>query len=68
MSQKKAMKEQYKYNKQIMALQNQYQKEAAERSQEYAKEYWDYTNVENQKKHLKEAGLNPALIYGESGA
>lgn len=68
MSQKKAMEEQYKYNKQIMALQNQYQKEAAEKSQEYAKEYWDYTNVENQKKHLKEAGLNPALIYGQSGA
>ena len=28
---------------------------------------WDYTNYENQKEHLKAAGLNPALLYGSSG-
>ena len=28
---------------------------------------WDYTNYENQIRHLKAAGLNPALIYGMSG-
>ena len=28
---------------------------------------WDYTNYENQKKHLEAAGLNPALLYGSSG-
>ena len=28
---------------------------------------WDYTNYENQKKHLEAAGLNPALLYGMSG-
>ena len=31
------------------------------------KEMWDYTNYENQKKHLEAAGLNPALLYGMSG-
>ena len=67
-SPKKAMEEQLKYNKQIMALQNQYQQQAAEKSQQYAKDYWDYTNAENQVRHLKNTGLNIGLMYGQSGA
>ena len=67
-SPRKAMEEQWKYNKDIMALQNQYQQQAAEKSQQYAKEYWDYTNAENQARHLKNAGLNVGLMYGQSGA
>lgn len=67
-SPQKAMEEQWKYNKKIMALQNEYQKQAAEKSQQYAKDYWDYTNAENQVKHLKNAGLNIGLMYGQSGA
>ena len=64
----RAMKEQWKYNKNIMALQNQYQQAAAAQSQQYAKDYWDYTNAENQARHLKNAGLNIGLMYGQSGA
>lgn len=67
-SPQKAMKEQEAYNKRIMALQNQYQQQAAAQSQQYAKDYWDYTNAENQVAHLKNAGLNVALMYGQSGA
>jgi hypothetical protein len=67
-SPQKAMEEQWKYNKNIMALQNQYQQQAAEKSQQYAKDYWDYTNTENQVRHLKNAGLNIGLMYGQSGA
>ncbi len=67
-SPRKAMEEQWKYNKNIMALQNQYQQQAAAKSQQYAKEYWDYTNAENQAQHLKNAGLNIGLMYGQSGA
>ena len=67
-SPRKAMEEQWKYNKDIMALQNQYQQQAAEKSQQYAKDYWDYTNTENQVAHLKNAGLNIGLMYGQSGA
>ena len=67
-SSQKTMEEQWKYNKNIMALQNQYQQQAAAKSQQYAKDYWDYTNVENQIKHLKNAGLNIGLMYGQSGA
>lgn len=67
-SPQKAMNEQWKYNKNIMALQNQYQQQAAAQSQQYAKDYWDYTNAENQVRHLKNAGLNIGLMYGQSGA
>lgn len=67
-SPKRAMREQEAYNKRIMALQNQYQQQAAAQSQQYAKDYWDYTNAENQVKHLKNAGLNIGLMYGQSGA
>ena len=64
----KAMREQEAYNKRIMALQYQYQQQAAAQSQQYAKDYWDYTNAENQVAHLKNAGLNIGLMYGQSGA
>lgn len=67
-SPEKAMREQEAYNKRIMALQNQYQQQAAAKSQQYAKDYWDYTNTENQVAHLKNAGLNIGLMYGQGGA
>ena len=28
---------------------------------------WNFTNYENQVKHLKAAGLNPALMYAKGG-
>lgn len=64
----RAMREQEAYNRRIMALQNQYQQQAAAQSQQYAKDYWDYTNAENQVRHLKDSGLNIGLMYGQSGA
>ena len=67
-SPERAMREQEAYNKRIMALQNQYQQQAAAQSQQYAKDYWDYSNAENQVEHLKNAGLNIGLMYGQSGA
>ena len=51
-----------------MGLQAQYNKEQAKYSTELSKEMWDYTNYENQVKHLKTAGLNPALLYGNGGS
>ena len=64
----RAMREQEAYNRRIMALQNQYQQQAAAQSQQYAKDYWDYTNTENQVQHLKNSGLNIGLMYGQNGA
>ena len=31
------------------------------------KNLWDYTNYENQVKHMKNAGLNVGLMYGKGG-
>ena len=51
-----------------MNQQNEWNKEAAAKSQEYAKEMFDYTGYENQVKQMKAAGLNPALMNGGGGA
>lgn len=67
-SPEKTMKKQWEYNQKIMALQNKYNQQAAAQGQQYAKDYWDYTNAENQVNHLKNAGLNIGLMYGQSGA
>lgn len=66
-NQKELQEQAFGYQKELMNIQNKYNKEAAEVSQQHNKDMWDYTNYENQKKHLKEAGLNPALLYGMSG-
>lgn len=58
----------FRNNKKLMGLQAKYNQEAATYSNELQKNLWDYTNAENQKKHLINAGLNPALMYGQSGA
>lgn len=50
-----------------MGLQHAYNKDAAAYTQGLQKEMWDYTNYENQVKHMKAAGLNPALLYGMGG-
>lgn len=59
---------QNKDEKERMELQNQWNKEAAAQSQQYAKEMFDYTGYENQVKQMKAAGLNPALLNGGSGS
>lgn len=59
---------QSKDEKERMEQQNQWNKEAAAKSQEYAKEMFDYTGYENQVKQMKAAGLNPALLNGGSGS
>lgn len=35
--------------------------------QDIQQQNWDYTNFENQRKHLENAGLNAGLLYGMSG-
>lgn len=77
--QKELQQKQMEYGREMYALQskdedrrmeqqNQWNKEAAAKSQEYAKEMFDYTGYENQVKQMKAAGLNPALLNGGSGS
>ena len=54
-------------NEYLMNKQAELNKEQADYSTDLAKNYWDYTNYENSVKHLKEAGLNPALFYAKGG-
>ena len=37
-------------------------------NQNLNKEMWDYTNYENQVKHMENAGLNTGLMYGGAGS
>lgn len=61
-----AQQNQYEIDR--MALQADYNKQAADYSQKLSKDMWDYTNYENQVKHMKDANLNPALMYGSAGS
>lgn len=36
-------------------------------NQKIQQENWDYTNYENQRKHIEAAGLNVGMMYGMSG-
>lgn len=58
---------QNQYELERMALQNDYNRNAANYSQQLAKEMWEYTGYGNQKRQMEEAGLNPALMYGGGG-
>jgi len=49
--------------------QQQYQNQMGLNLQGYnlQKQMWDYTNYGNQMKHMRDAGLNPSLMYGMKG-
>lgn len=79
---RKAERRQYQHEKEMMALQNKYNTQAAAQSMEYAKtmnrinfeqqnQMFDkqaaWHSPEQQKQRLKEAGLNPGLMYGIGG-
>lgn len=59
--------EQWSNQLRLMEIQNRYNEQMAKNNQQRNKDLWDYTNYENQKQHIKNAGLNPALIYGMGG-
>lgn len=65
--QREMMEKQHQYELEKMGIQADYNKEQAKYSSDLQKDMWDYTNYENQVKHLEEAGLNPGLLYGQSG-
>lgn len=79
---RRAEQRQYQHEKEMMALQNKYNTQAAAQSMEYAKtmnrinfeqqnQMFDkqakWHSPEQQKQRLEEAGLNPGLMYGIGG-
>lgn len=67
-SQEQAMQDQWRLEKEKMALQAKYNKEQANYSQQLALDMWNKTNYEEQVKHMQAAGLNPGLLYSKGGA
>lgn len=59
---------QYDQQKRLQGLQIEGNKEMTDYSRESQKKLWDETNTEAQMRHYKDAGVNPALMYGGSGA
>lgn len=66
-SQEQTMQDQWRLEKEKMALQAKYNKEQANYSQQLALDMWNKTNYEEQVKHMQAAGLNPALLYSKGG-
>lgn len=79
---KRAEQRQYQHEKELMGLQYDYNMKAAAQSQKYAKEMnainfeqqnqmfdkqAEWNSAKQQKQRLKEAGLNPSLMYGLGG-
>lgn len=66
--QKELMDRAWEYEKEGMGIQYQYGQMAANEAQKRNLEMWESTNFEQQRKHMEEAGLSAALMYGGSGA
>lgn len=67
-AQREAQEQQFQNEKEMMGLQYQYNEMMAANNQQRAKEMWDYTNLENQVKHARNAGLSIGLMYGGGGS
>ncbi len=60
-------KQQNDDQREMMELQAKLNQQQAQYNQGLAKDMWNYTSFPNQVKKMKDAGLNPALIYGMGG-
>ena len=61
-------KGQHKRQKELMNKQQQNQKELNRQGQELQMQTWKDTNYPAQVAMMKEAGVNPAVLYGQGGA
>jgi transposase len=66
--QRKREERSFAHTKELMELQQQHQKELDEYGQQLQMKTWQETSYPAQVAMLKEAGLNPALLYGNGGS
>lgn len=66
--QERLMEKAWEYEKEGMGMQYQYGQMAANEAQKRNLEMWNSTNFEQQRKHMENADLSAALMYGGSGA
>lgn len=59
--------QQHRRQKELMDIQFGNQQQLNRQGHELQMDMWNKTNYEAQIKHMKKAGLNPALMYGMSG-
>jgi len=59
--------QQFQQQQQLMQQQFQNQQALNLQGQQIQQNNWDYTNYENQVKHMENAGLNVGLMYGMGG-
>lgn len=59
---------QYHRQKKLMGFQKDHQKDLNVQGKQLAMDMWNQTNYGAQVEHMKDAGLNPALMYGSAGA
>ena len=57
----------YRNNRNLMGLQNEYQRGLNKQGHDLQMDMWNKTNYGAQVGHMKDAGLNPALMYGSAG-
>ncbi len=61
-------KKAHERSKELMGIQMENQMNLNRQGSELQRQMWENTNAPAQMKMLKEAGLNPALMYGKGGA
>ena len=59
---------QYKNQKKLMAIQLRNQQMLNQQGHDLQMDMWNKTNYGAQVKHMEDAGINPGLLYGQSGA
>jgi hypothetical protein len=62
-----AQRRQHRDNKELIGMQHSNQRNLNQMGHDLQMDMWNKTNYGAQMQHIKDAGLNPALMYGMSG-